>query len=257
MDGDLRTADMAAYLSRLLNAPVTADQPIELRSVQRAALASWARRNDIELNTTLFNSRGLVSIRALLGRYEEDLAPPASAARLAPPSVASFRAGLGVDIEEVKSLPTTADYREHPFYQDHFSPAEIAYCIQQADTLASFCGLWAAKEAVLKTGLAERPPAGLKTIEIGRDERGRPLYPNAAISISHTARTAIAICLAASQTVGVMASAAAPVSRTGLAPVSDAAPDAPPPKRQFGAVILLATLCCAAALAGLLYFLRL
>ena len=107
-------------------------------------------------------------------------------------------AGVGIDIEEVERLPEAADHREHPFYRDNFTPAEISYAVMQPNPRASFCGMWAAKEAVLKSGIASAPNGHLGSIEIEHDARGRPGYRGSQLSISHTERTAVAVCIAAS-----------------------------------------------------------
>jgi phosphopantetheine--protein transferase-like protein len=213
MDGNIPLADAASYLSRLTGAAVTADEPLRLRSIHRFALVAWARKQGVPLREGLLADGGAVSLRDLMSAGGD--APPALAAPAAPPRAAADHAGLagrvGIDIEEVAALPEAADFREHPFYADHFTPAEIAHCIRQPDARASLCGLWAAKEAILKSGAA---PGGLKTIEISWDESGRPVYANGQISISHTANTAVAICLVADRP-----AEPAPIPRIAAPPV--------------------------------------
>ena len=59
-------------------------------------------------------------------------------------------AGIGIDAEEISLMPATNDFRDHEFYTMNFAAAEIAYCILQPDSRASFAGLFAAKEAIVK-----------------------------------------------------------------------------------------------------------
>ena len=106
--------------------------------------------------------------------------------------------GIGIDIEAVAALPEADDYREAGFYRDTFTPSEIAYCLRQPNVRASFCGTWATKEAILKAGLAPMALSDLRQVEIQRDEDGRPVFPGASLSISHTGDTAVAVCLALS-----------------------------------------------------------
>ena len=57
---------------------------------------------------------------------------------------------IGIDIEQISNMPIVNDYREDEFYTMNFVPAEIAYCILQSNPAASFAGLFAAKEAIVK-----------------------------------------------------------------------------------------------------------
>jgi phosphopantetheine--protein transferase-like protein len=209
---------VSEYLSRLMGGRVTADQMITLSSAQKAAFASWLRREAIASDFAMVN-RGAFTIAGLLngprtGGAHEDSVPVATTLAIARPVIPPGSGangsigGIGIDIEELDTLPDAEDYREHEFYRDNFSPAEIAYCIQQPAVKTSFCGLWAAKEAVIKSGAASNTFDGLRSIEIARDGAGRPMHPGCMLSISHSARTAVAVCVwsrASSDTVSVLA----------------------------------------------------
>ncbi len=185
--------------------PVTADEPIHLRSVQRAAFAAWTRKQSIPIDFGLISTSAPFSIRSLLAAdagvpgHDAPLLSHAvqpQPAELAASSGAIAITGVGIDIEDVAALPVTSDYREHEFYRRNFTAVEIAYCVRQPDPRTSFCGTWAAKEAVLKSGLAVAPSGRLDAIEITRDARGRPDIAGGQLSISHTATTAVAVCIA-------------------------------------------------------------
>lgn len=194
--------DVVNYLSRLTGETLTVDTPLRLRSVQRAAFSSWARQQQISLRLEVISSSVPFSITDLFATTGETAPPAALQASASPkppqtsPSPLIAVPSVGIDIEEVENLPTALDYREHPFYQDNFTPAEISFCIRQPNVLASFCGTWAAKEAILKAGVGSAPAGHLKGIEIQRDSLGRPGHQGCSLSISHTARTAVAICSA-------------------------------------------------------------
>jgi phosphopantetheine--protein transferase-like protein len=197
MDGSPKLDAALAFVSRLTGHDVAVDELLGLRSIQRVALISWARAENVALRGAVIDSGAPFSLRDLLTPTGE--VPIAAAARpeaAGPPPVPAFAAGaIGIDIEDVASLPEAQDYREHPFYRDNFTPAEIGYCLRQGDPRASLCGVWAAKEAVLKTGVAGAALSRLIDIEISRDERGRPGFANCAISISHTGQVAVAVCV--------------------------------------------------------------
>lgn len=65
------------------------------------------------------------------------------------PSLLSL-VGVGIDIEEVESLPDVSHLRDHPFYMASFSPEELAVAILKPDPRAHLCGIFCAKEAVRK-----------------------------------------------------------------------------------------------------------
>ncbi len=79
-----------------------------------------------------------------------------------------------------------------------FSEKELRYISQKKGDLSTVAGLFAAKEAYFKamgTGIVK---SELPEIEIGHHENGQPYYVNngqAVLSISHTATTAVAVCI--------------------------------------------------------------
>jgi phosphopantetheine--protein transferase-like protein len=186
-----------AYLARLSGTPVASDQTVKLNSVQAAAFFSWLRKEGVQIEPielsgapftveNLFNSRKRNSI--------SDAPKESSVPVLAPRSFGSAVLGIGIDIEDAKSLPEASDYRTHEFYKDNFSPAEIAYCILQPSTRMSLTGLWVAKEAIVKSG-AVPPSEGLKKVEILHDDAGRPSFPSCVLSISHMEQVAVAVAI--------------------------------------------------------------
>ena len=102
--------------------------------------------------------------------------------------------GIGVDIEEIAAMPVTSDFREDAFYTMNFTSSEIAYCILQRDPYASFAGLFAVKEAIVKADNTYKK-AAFNTIHIRHLPGGQPFHPSFHLSISHTNTTAVAIAL--------------------------------------------------------------
>ena len=101
-------------------------------------------------------------------------------------------AGVGIDIEEISSMPKVNDYRADAFYQMNFSASEIAYCILQPVPSASFAGLFAAKEAIIKAGNKHKN-IPFNAIIIEHLPEGKPYHKNYQLSISHTKELAIAV----------------------------------------------------------------
>src|ERR1044072_2818822 len=103
-------------------------------------------------------------------------------------------AAVGIDIEDVNVMPKTNDFREDEFYKMNFSQAEIAYCILQPSPYASFAGLFATKEAIVKANNTNRNKP-FNTIVISHDAQGKPVFPGFQISLSHTENMAVAVAL--------------------------------------------------------------
>jgi phosphopantetheine--protein transferase-like protein len=112
---------------------------------------------------------------------------------------------VGLDIECADNLPAAGDPASEPFYQENFTPAEIAWCLGQPDPRMSFCSVWTAKEAALKCGgdFATLRPIEL---EVRHEASGRPLLRAArtvqrtiasdcALSLSRAGSTCIALCI--------------------------------------------------------------
>lgn len=101
---------------------------------------------------------------------------------------------VGIDIENIGSMPVVGDFRGDSFYNESFSPKEISYCIAQQNPLSSFAGKFAAKEAIVK---AENKYLGVpfNKIEILNNSDNKPMFDDYGISISHTDRVAIAIAV--------------------------------------------------------------
>jgi len=102
--------------------------------------------------------------------------------------------GIGIDIEEISAMPRTNDFREDEFYRMNFSSSEIAYCILQPNTYASFAGLFAAKEAIIKANNNYGKKL-FNTISIDHSVEGKPTHDAFQLSISHTNNTAVAVAI--------------------------------------------------------------
>ena len=101
---------------------------------------------------------------------------------------------IGIDIEAIDVMPLAVDYREDAFYTANFSANEIAYSILQPNTLATFAGLFAAKEAIVKAdNTFKKTP--FNKIAIDHLESGKPIFNQFAISIAHANAYATAIAI--------------------------------------------------------------
>lgn len=203
---------LLAYLGRIIGEPVVAGTQVALSSTQRVQLISWLNSNGAPADINRFKSN-LISVDQILAIADGRDTPvaPRSAKQVAPfqsakarpmtaPAARSNNApsmlGLGIDIQAKSKMPVASDYRTDTFYRRNFTDREFAHCIEKADPLESFTGIWAAKEAILKAGGAMRADNGeLANIEILYDSSGAPNYAGCLLSISHEADIAVAVCI--------------------------------------------------------------
>lgn len=191
----------------------------------------------------------LAEAEALLGGAPAGSIRPAVAEpRKQAPAGDGPQGSLGTDIEMVDSMPETHDYRSHEFYTENFTPAEIAYCLLKPEPRVHFCGLFCAKESLIK---AVPDSAGLEpgNIEVTHDPSGRPYYlraggaekPPYTLSISHSGSYAMAVAVASrAQTPPI------PASAPEAAPQRPEAPPVPAPaaatlRRMKAWVVFLAS----------------
>jgi phosphopantetheine--protein transferase-like protein len=109
---------------------------------------------------------------------------------------------VGLDVEDIRSLPLADDYWEHEFYRGNFSRSEVAYAVLQTDPRTHFAGFWCAKEALRKCDRTFSDVSPVSTA-VAHESDGRPYLtfdtetglvrlPHA-LSISHAAGSATAI----------------------------------------------------------------
>ena len=135
---------------------------------------------------------------------------PAAAARASrnpaeaePPGLQALTGlAVGLDVQDVASLPAADDYWEDPFYAGIFGKPEIAYAVLQPEPRTHFAGFWCAKEALRKCDPAFADVEPSATV-VAHEAGGRPYFlwkraegeqrlPHA-LSISHVAAIAMAI----------------------------------------------------------------
>jgi phosphopantetheine--protein transferase-like protein len=104
---------------------------------------------------------------------------------------------VGIDMESVHNLPVCADYRQDEFYKQNFTDREISYCLLQISPPASFAGLFAAKESIVKA-TAGGKIRSFSALEIDHDENGKPTFDGFDLSISHVNDLAIAVAVSQS-----------------------------------------------------------
>ena len=143
-------------------------------------------------------------LAALSGETAPEAPAKVAAASTSLPIRNSGFAGLqvGLDVEEIRSLPAASDYWEHEFYRSTFARSEIAYAVLHMEPRTHFAGFWCAKEALRKCDPSFADVSMARTA-VGHDADGRPHFTLEteagrerlahAVSISHTAEVATAV----------------------------------------------------------------
>jgi len=234
-------------------------------SIARAALDSAIRRRVGLTSRSVYTARTYGELKAALvpgnasdtalrdNGQDVALAPQLRSA--APADIpASGAVRCGIDIELIDFFPRLADCWEDPFYRNHFTPAEIAYCLLQETPVLHFAARWCAKEALKKCDSAFLTIA-MKDLEVVTDNAGAPsLMEHAgggarrlphAVSLSHTPYAAAAVVV----TVDLPAAVPIPLPLAAVA-----APPLSSSSRLLGSVVptLLSLIALGTAIVGLL-----
>jgi phosphopantetheine--protein transferase-like protein len=138
---------------------------------------------------------------------------------------------VGLDVEDIHSMPVATDYWEHEFYRGSFSKSEIAYAVLHPEPRTHFAGFWCAKEALRKCDPSFAGVAPERTVVV-HDASGRPYLALEtetgveklahAVSISHTAEVATAVVVLAPAVAVAEAAPTSPQIAPALAPESGA-----------------------------------
>ncbi len=109
----------------------------------------------------------------------------------------TLKTEVGTDIIEIDGFRQKPLEKNKTFYESIFSKSELKHCKKYSDPYPHFAGLFAAKEAVIKSFIR---PLGMRDIEIFWNAYGKPLIKihnkkinNLKISISHSNQVALAV----------------------------------------------------------------
>lgn len=112
---------------------------------------------------------------------------------------------VGIDVQDVRSLPVAGDYWEHEFYAGMFFKSEIAYAVVQSEPRTHLAGFWCAKEALRKCD-PSFIKVDFKSTVVAHEHGGKPYLlwqtPSGsvrlphALSLSHTGELATAVVIA-------------------------------------------------------------
>jgi phosphopantetheinyl transferase (holo-ACP synthase) len=146
---------------------------------------------------------------ALFGKLQAKDSPAPKSGEVDPTIVSAqpVLTGLqvGIDVQDVRSLPVADDYWEHEFYVGMFGKSEIAYAVVKSEPRTHLAAYWCAKEALRKCD-PSFIKVGFETTVVAHEPDGRPYMqwqsPSGpvrlphALSLSHTGELATAIVIA-------------------------------------------------------------
>ena len=157
-----------------------------LSSAKRARFIAFCRQQGIDLSQPLKLASETASPKLISNN------------NVSPPSFCS----VGIDLIFVKELFPEApqDLKSDKSMSEIFSLQELAYAETKTDPLQTLAGIFALKEAVVKTGqVPEWLSANFRELEVLHDEKGIPSINGFAVSISHCNGLAIAMAIASEE----------------------------------------------------------
>ena len=156
-----------------------------LTSIQRARLMSWMESENI--NTDILNNSTLdTKSNDYVKNNSEVINHP----------INSQFCFIGTDIQSIDELflNISGDIKSNSEFTNIFDETEIVYAESKRNTQETLAGIFAAKEAILKTGLYKNYQ-NLNEIVITHNEDGMPLFQNFSLSISHSNNIAMAVAI--------------------------------------------------------------
>lgn len=138
----------------------------------------------------------------LSGKEPPSIRPAPHEGPAAAPNSALDGLSVGLDAQDVSSMPAATDYWEDTFYVATFAKSEIAYAVMKPEPRIHFAGFWCAKEALRKCDSSFGGVEPIATV-VAHEANGRPFLvwngPTGetrlrhALSISHSGAIAMAI----------------------------------------------------------------
>jgi phosphopantetheinyl transferase (holo-ACP synthase) len=190
---------------------------------------------------------------ALFGKLPERNSPSPGSGEMGPAMVRaqSSLSGVqvGIDIQDVRSLPLADDYWEHEFYAGMFGKTEIAYAVVKSEPRMHLAAYWCAKEALRKCD-PSFTKVGFEATVVAHEQDGRPYLqwqsPSGplrlphALSLSHTGELATAVVMAVASPQEVKPPTERPPAPPAAKPIESPGLSEPSrlPRIVFGSVVV-------------------
>jgi len=184
------------FFSKLTNAKLDADTAISLSSAQKSRAYAWLEVNKIPFQEQLIHKKfSLNSLLNISHEIDENniSSHEENTPKFMPPNNAAYFGQVGIDIQRIDELfpkGVPSDLKSDSELKLIFTSRELTYAEGKENTEATLTGIFAAKEAILKTGFVNRT---LAEIEVLPNQWGQPIFDGASISISHSGNYAVAM----------------------------------------------------------------
>ena len=179
-------------LKRVTGKDYSGSEKIKITSAKKAALESLCKKNDVYLNlSALRDGRNVLECQNKDYKPESDLIVDLSNNDIEDSHNLNFDIEIGCDIQsidEFKKLITNNNLSKCSFIKNIFTKNEILEAHEKANPIESLCGIFAAKEAIVKTGKSDN----LYEIEVNY-LKNKPFVKGFSISISHSNEYVMAV----------------------------------------------------------------
>lgn len=167
------------YLEKLTGQSFNNNSYESLSSAQRARFQSWLNKKNISIDG-INKSKNLKDNK---NKNNKDY---------------YLKNGVGIDIQNIEEFSKNyEDFLDDANLKDVFTLSEINYAKTKSNMAETLCGLFAAKEAIIKSGYSIIKK--MNEIEITHEENGRPKFMEFNLSISHSKNYCIAVATANSK----------------------------------------------------------
>ena len=167
------------YLEKLTGQSFNNNSYESLSSAQRARFQSWLNKKNISIDG-IIKSKNLKDNK---NKNNKDY---------------YLKNGVGIDIQNIEEFSKNyEDFLDDANLKDVFTLSEINYAKTKSNMAETLCGLFAAKEAIIKSGYSIIKK--MNEIEITHEENGRPKFMEFNLSISHSKNYCIAVATANSK----------------------------------------------------------
>lgn len=152
-----------------------------LTSAQRARLFSWAESEGLDIEVLGATSQQAVGSKSHKNEVLESFSELA----------------IGIDLQDQSELfaDLPLDMKSDEELLSIFTPREIAHAEGRPNPAETLTGIFALKEAIVKTGAYSNQPFRFSDLEIFHGPDGKPQFDGFSVSISHSSKLAVAVAI--------------------------------------------------------------
>ena len=152
-----------------------------LTSAQRARLISWAESEGLDIEVLGATSQQAVGSKSNKNEVLDSFS----------------KLAIGIDLQDQSELfaDLPLDMKSDAELLSIFTPREIAHAEGRPNPAETLTGIFALKEAIVKTGVYSNQPSKFSDLEILHGPDGKPQFDGFSVSISHSSKLAVAAAI--------------------------------------------------------------